>query len=56
MAYYYNIIKENIPDSIIYVVGCKGDLEHRVSPDSIFKYYKGYRHEITSAKSNTNVF
>lgn len=26
MAYYYNMVKQTIPDCLIYVVGCKGDL------------------------------
>lgn len=44
MAYYYNIVKEKIPEALIYIVGCKSDLERQVSEDTVFKYYKGYRH------------
>lgn len=55
MAYYYNTVKETIPDCLIYIVGCKADLDRQVSEETVYKYYKGYRHEVTSAKKNENV-
>lgn len=39
----------------MYLVGCKADLERQVSDETIYKYYKGYRHELTSAKKNENI-
>jgi hypothetical protein len=55
MGSYYNTVKEVVPDCLIYVVGCKADLERNVSDETVYKYYKGYRHELTSAKKNENV-
>lgn len=48
-------MKENIPDCLMYLVGCKADLERQVSDETVYKYYKGYRHELTSAKKNENI-
>ena len=42
-------------DSLIYIVGCKGDLEHRITQEDIAKKYKGIKHFLTSAKMNKNV-
>lgn len=55
MASYYNTVKEVVPDCLIYIVGCKSDLEKVISEETVYKYYKGYKHELTSAKKNENV-
>jgi len=36
-------------------VGCKSDLGSQVSEQTVYKYYKGYRHQVTSSKNNQNI-
>ncbi len=55
ISYYYNQVKENTPDSLLYLFGCKADLEKKVLEDDVGKKYKGIKHFMTSAKTDQGV-
>ena len=55
IGYYYNKVKEMAPESLLYIVGCKADLETEVSEEVVRKRYKGISQEYTSAKTGKNV-
>jgi len=42
-------------DSFIYIVGCKSDLEKKISEEDVAKKYKGIKHFVTSSKNNIGV-
>jgi len=55
MKYYSDKIKEEEPDCRLYVVGCKGDLEHTVTIKTVEISYPGVSQFITSAKTGQGV-
>ena len=40
---------------MICLVGCKSDIPSIISVEDVAKKYKGIKHVLTSAKTNTNV-
>ena len=42
-------------DSLIYIIGCKGDLDRKINDEDVGKKYKGIKHFITSSKTNKGV-
>jgi len=55
LEFYYKKVKEELPDCLIYIVGCKADLDCVVSPQLVEQTYEVKRHFITSAKKNIGV-
>ena len=55
LEFYYKKVKEELPECLIYIVGCKADLECIISPQLVEQTYDVKGHFITSAKKNIGV-
>jgi len=55
MGFYYEKVRENLPNCKLYIVGCKADLEKAVTREMVKSKYKALRYFETSAKLDKGV-
>jgi hypothetical protein len=55
LEYYYKKVKEEVPDCLVYIVGCKNDLPTQVPFELVQSKYKAHQYFISSAKENQGV-
>ena len=52
LHFYYHKVIEEIPEALIYIVGCKNDLKTEVPLELVQRTYRAMRYFLTSAKQD----